>query len=633
MSSYTWIDKTTELESAFNSDISLNPIGDDCGGGGAYIQSIAYDSISKKLYSGGFYSSKFHGGDYEPFVCSSTTGGSTWTSDASNIWQAFNGDISFNSCGGGFVAALAYDTSNNKLFAGGQYSSQFHAGSYEPFVCSLNDASGSIWNKDASNIWQAFGTDIAFSNSGGGGGYVSALAYDSSASKIFAGGSYSSTSNTNAYVPFVCSATNGGSTWSTTDASNIWQAFNGDISLNNGGGGGGGYVAALAYDSSNNKLFAGGVYSSKIHAGNYEPFVCSSSNNGITWAADASSIWQAFGTDIAFSNGGGGGAVYTVAYNSGNNKLFAGGYYSSTLYAGNYELFVCSSSNNGITWNADVSSIWQAFSGDISFNNPDGGGYVSSLTYDSSNNKLYAGGLYSSNLYAGSYEPFVCSLADGSSTWMKENIPNSGSGGSIRAVVIDDVIAVGNDELGNPIMYITTINDIPIFPICFPAGTPIQTDQGIIAIERINPDIHTINKKPIIDITKTITLDKYLIGFKKNALEKNYPTDNTLMSQEHKVYYQGKMREAKTFLSKFEKVVKVKYNGEILYNVLMEDYSQMRVNNLICETLHPDSTVAKLYTKKGKYTDDVRDNIIVVMLKECIQKKDYESYNRIIGRC
>ena len=357
-----------------------------------------------------------------------------------------------------------------------------------------------------------------------------------------------------------------------------------------------------------------------------------------TWIDKTTELVSAFSSDISLNPigddcGGGGAYIQSLAYDSISKKLYSGGFYSSSSHVGSYVPFVCSSTTGGSTWNTDASSIWQAFNGDISFNNPDGGGYVSALTYDSSNNKLYAGGLYSSNFYAGNYEAFVCSLADGSSTWTKEIIPNSGSGGSIRAVVIDDVIAVGNDEFGNPIMYITSINDIPIFPICFPAGTPIQTDQGIIAIERINPDIHTINKKPIIDITKTITLDKYLIGFKKNALEKNYPTDNTLMSQEHKVYYQGKMREAKTFLGQFEKVVKVKYNGEILYNVLMEDYSQIRFNNLIRETLHPDSTVAKLYTKKGKYTDDVRDNIIVVMLKECIQKKDYESYNRIIGRC
>jgi hypothetical protein len=178
-------------------------------------------------------------------------------------------------------------------------------------------------------------------------------------------------------------------------------------------------------------------------------------------------------------------------------------------------------------------------------------------------------------------------------------------------------------------IFIEPVENIPIANICFPAGTPIQTDQGIIPIEQINPDIHTIWNKSIVDITKTITYDKFLVGFKKNALGFNYPTENTLMSQTHKVYYQGKMREAKTFLGKFEKVVKVKYTGEILYNVLMEDYSKIHVNKLICETLHPDNIIAKLYTRKSKYTADESDTI-VVLLKECIKNKDYKTYNKIL---
>lgn len=172
----------------------------------------------------------------------------------------------------------------------------------------------------------------------------------------------------------------------------------------------------------------------------------------------------------------------------------------------------------------------------------------------------------------------------------------------------------------------------PTSTICFPAGTPIHCDQGIIPIETINSLKHTINNKPIVDITKTITGDKYLVGFKKNALGLNYPNDNTIMSQEHKIYYKGTMRDAKSFLGKFEGVKKVKYTGEILYNVLMEDYSKMRVNNLTCETLDPNNIIAKLYTKKCKYTIENRDKI-VGLLKECLQKKDYNTYNNIVQRC
>ena len=33
---------------------------------------------------------------------------------------------------------------------------------------------------------------------------------------------------------------------------------------------------------------------------------------------------------------------------------------------------------------------------------------------------------------------------------------------------------------------------VAIAPICFPAGTPVTTDQGNIAIEKLNSHIHTI---------------------------------------------------------------------------------------------------------------------------------------------
>ena len=143
----------------------------------------------------------------------------------------------------------------------------------------------------------------------------------------------------------------------------------------------------------------------------------------------------------------------------------------------------------------------------------------------------------------------------------------------------------------------------PHADICFPSKTPIQTDQGIIAIEKINPSIHTINNKKIVHITKTISKDEYLVCFKKDSLGPNYPSADTTMSKEHKVYYAGKMTEAGELMDG----IKVEYNGEILYNILMEEYSQIVVNNLICETLHPDNIVSKMYM--GKKTVPKKRNI------------------------
>ena len=70
------------------------------------------------------------------------------------------------------------------------------------------------------------------------------------------------------------------------------------------------------------------------------------------------------------------------------------------------------------------------------------------------------------------------------------------------------------------------------------------------------------------------------------------------------------MTKAKDFLQNFENVKKVKYSGEVLYNVLMETHNKMVVNNLICETLHPENGVAKLQMILQKLNQDDKQRLI-----------------------
>ncbi len=135
----------------------------------------------------------------------------------------------------------------------------------------------------------------------------------------------------------------------------------------------------------------------------------------------------------------------------------------------------------------------------------------------------------------------------------------------------------------------------PYSNICFPAKTPIRTDSGLVNIEEIDTNIHTIRNKKIVEITKTITRDKHLICFEKDSLGNNIPSQKTIITKNHKLFYKGGMIKAKDFINKFENVYQIKYNGEILYNVLMEDYYKMVVNNLICETLDPKNPIAQLH--------------------------------------
>jgi hypothetical protein len=151
---------------------------------------------------------------------------------------------------------------------------------------------------------------------------------------------------------------------------------------------------------------------------------------------------------------------------------------------------------------------------------------------------------------------------------------------------------------------------IVISETCFPAKTPIVTNQGLIDIENINPEIHTIRNKKIVAITKTISKDKYIIQIDKDAFGDNIPSIITKISKNHKLFYKGEMIKAKYFVKNFPNVKRIKYNGEVLYNVLMEEHEKMIVNNLVCETLHPDNSVAKLYRYLPKLSDEKQSEII-----------------------
>jgi hypothetical protein len=79
------------------------------------------------------------------------------------------------------------------------------------------------------------------------------------------------------------------------------------------------------------------------------------------------------------------------------------------------------------------------------------------------------------------------------------------------------------------------------------------------------------------------------------------PHRTTPVTKHHKVRYMGKMVEAQELLTVPElagKVKKVAYGGEILYNVLLDRHSSMRVHGLVFETLDPQNYVAQLFLNR-----------------------------------
>jgi surface protein len=248
-----------------------------------------------------------------------------------------------------------------------------------------------------------------------------------------------------------------------------------------------------------------------------------------------------------------------------------------------------------------------------------------------------SGGIYSSPIS-------ITSSGGGSSAVLLGGFVNSytyppynesiyGLGGNTNSSLSDgqDGYVLITWNLPNPTPSPTpTPTPIPISNICFPAGTPIQTDQGLVRIDKLDTRKHTINQQPILHVTQTTTIDNYLIAFAPHSIERNYPTHTTLMSKDHLVMYNGILVPAYRFLNFSAKnITKVKYSGELLYNVLLAKHSTMRVNNLICETLNPHNMIAKLYT--GRF-DELERNELIHLMNDSLERKDYPMYKNVVQR-
>ena len=158
--------------------------------------------------------------------------------------------------------------------------------------------------------------------------------------------------------------------------------------------------------------------------------------------------------------------------------------------------------------------------------------------------------------------------------------------------------------------------------ICFPKYTPITTDQGIIPIYKLKSSIHTIRGKKIVAITQSRPFQSHIVSINKDALGKNIPCTKTEISKNHKVFYKGHMIKARNLVGLCEGVNYISYNGDILYNVLLETHDMMMINNLICETLNPTNIMAKIYG--GKYSSSEQSHLSIELTK-IIEANDVEA--------
>ena len=189
---------------------------------------------------------------------------------------------------------------------------------------------------------------------------------------------------------------------------------------------------------------------------------------------------------------------------------------------------------------------------------------------------------------------------------------------TITGVVLDDVEGLAFDNNGN--LYAANWGDNNIIKIalgvsseiiCFPANTPVTTDQGFVPIQELENGSYTINGNKVLGVVSSKSQSSIdMVLFKKNALGNNIPSQDTLMTRNHKVYYNNIPKEAISFTTTAFKVNKsqlkclpqnpkpkvIQYTEEV-YNVMLDAGHKMKVNNMIVETLDPSN---KLYKSKIK---------------------------------
>ena len=488
-----------------------------------------------------------------------------------NTWQNLGQDIYGEFAGDRSGFSVSFSADGTRLAIG----AAFNDGN------GVDSGSVRVYQLDASNNWQKLGQDIDGEAVLDNSGFSVSLSADGTRvaiGAVFNDGNGPNSGSVRVYQ---------------LNASNNWQKIGQDI---DGEAAGDRLGRAVTLSADGNRLAVGAF----LNDGNG-----GDSGSVRVYQLHASNNWQQLGQDIDGEFGGDRSGL-AMSLSADGRRVAVGAH----LNNGSNNLKPDSGSVR--VYQLDASNNWQQLGQDIDGEaTGERSGYSVSLSADGTRVAIGASLNDDNGQDSGSVRVYKL---DASNNWQQLGLTihgeeaNDNFGHSLSLSVDGKRVAIGAISDNGPLygeirglvgsvrVYELVTEEVIPSNICFPRGTPISTNQGIVPIEKLNPSIHTIRNKKIVAITKTITQEKHLVCFEKNALGENIPSQKTVMTRNHRVFYNGKMIEAKKFIDKVENVNNINYSGEILYNVLMEKSDKMLVNNLICETLDPENCVAKLYT-------------------------------------
>ena len=122
--------------------------------------------------------------------------------------------------------------------------------------------------------------------------------------------------------------------------------------------------------------------------------------------------------------------------------------------------------------------------------------------------------------------------------------------------------------------------------ICFGPNETVHTDQGEVIIKDIKEEEHSIRGMKVKKLTKNRCKRSKMVLIQKDAFEPNIPNKETKITLDHQVYFAGRMRPIHRLLHK-EGISLIESNHQVVYNVMLSEYSYMKVNNMVVETLDP----------------------------------------------
>lgn len=118
---------------------------------------------------------------------------------------------------------------------------------------------------------------------------------------------------------------------------------------------------------------------------------------------------------------------------------------------------------------------------------------------------------------------------------------------------------------------------------CFLKGSIVNTDSGRKMIQNITTN-DSINGLRVIHLHEKISLIDDLLVIKKHTFAHNMPNKDTYITQNHGIKYRNKIIPAYILLKSFDNIKRARLSQLPIYNIELEKYSHMIVNNIQVET-------------------------------------------------